>query len=192
MFKKNPLSKEELVARLKALAADGTPKVENFGAMCYSQMSPPQKKESCQMCGKEFTYSDWHDKDNICELVKKMKEKGYDVKVDIMCHDCAEKMIKQLHPDCLFSNPDQEDDDNTDCFTVVNDIWPTDINFLFSFRPSDAEQYHQVIANYPVLYRSLYSLMENKRRYSDDHDASHYIEDETDILQFMTGIIFDE
>ena len=31
----NPLSKEELVARLRAIAADETPREEHFGAMCY-------------------------------------------------------------------------------------------------------------------------------------------------------------
>ena len=34
--------------------------------------------------------------------------------------------------------------------------------------------------------------MENKRMYNDSHDASHYIDEETETLQFMTGINFDE
>jgi hypothetical protein len=190
---KKPLSKEELVARLKALAADPTPKEENYGAMCYSQMSPPQKQETCQLCGKEFVYRSWHKKEDISELVEKMKKKGYDVKLDILCLECGEKMVRQLHPNCLFSRPDLEDDsDETDYDSIVNDIWPTDINFLFSFRTKDDVPYHQVIANYTNLYMTLYTLMENKRMYNDSHDASHYIDEETETLQFMTGINFDE
>jgi hypothetical protein len=190
---KKPLSKEELVARLKALAADPTPKEENYGAMCYSQMSPPQKQETCQLCGKEFVYRSWHKKEDISELVEKMKKKGYDVKLDVLCLECGEEMVKKIHPNCLYSRHDSENDnEDIDDDNIENDIWPTDINFLFSFRTNNDVPYHQVIANYTNLYRTLYTLMENKRMYNDSHDASHYIDEETETLQFMTGINFDE
>ena len=46
-----PLSKEELINRLKAIAADNTPRIENPGAMCYSPMVPSQEHFSCEICG---------------------------------------------------------------------------------------------------------------------------------------------
>ncbi len=138
---KKPLSKEELIARLKAIAADTTPKKQIFGAMCYSQMSPPEKRDTCQMCGTEFVYRDWHTKENITKMVNKMISLGYDVKIKILCSECGDKMVRQLYPDCRYCNPQKKYD--RDCF--FNTIWPDDINFLFFFRTKSDEPYHQAL-----------------------------------------------
>ena len=62
---KKSLSKEELLARLKAIASDDSPRIENFGAMCYSQMSPPEKHFKCDVCRNDTSYSEWNNHETI-------------------------------------------------------------------------------------------------------------------------------
>ena len=181
----NPLSKEELVARLRAIAADETPREEHFGAMCYSQMAPPRKKATCDLCKKEFTYSGWDEGKRIKSVVREMKKLGYDVKVETVCRSCAEALKTELHP----KEPDY--------WTAYNEgkkyhVSVREINFLFSFRTSPDVEYHRAIANNEDYYASLLSLLKNSPMYFDSYDRNYYIADEKDVLQFMTGIDFNE
>lgn len=180
---KKPLLKEELVARLKAIAADETPREREIGAMCYSIMSPPEKHINCDMCGEDICYSDWNTHDTITEIVEKMAALGYDVKVETACHSCAEKVKKELYPD--MKSEDDED------FDWEKDIWLSDINHIFFFKALGETEYHRAIANYKDSYRSLLALLQNKPMYYDSHDGNHYIDEEKDTLEFMTGIKFD-
>ena len=95
---KKPLSKEELVARLKALAADNTPRVRHLGAMCYCITDPPKKHFKCDLCGKNVIYQSWQH-DEVVKTVNEMKELGYDVKLETVCKTCAEKLKDELYPD---------------------------------------------------------------------------------------------
>ena len=162
------LSKEELLARLKAIASDNSPRIENFGAMCYSQMSPPEKHFKCDVCGTDTSYSDWN---------------NHDVKVETVCESCAEKVKKEVYPDMKSPNDDGFDWDK--------DIWLSDINHIFYFKTTSDTEYHRAIANYWSPYKALLTLFQNKPMYYDSYDASHYIADEIETLEFMTGIKFD-
>ena len=181
---KNPLSKDELIARLKAIASDDSPRVENFGAMCYSQMSPPEKHEKCDMCGSDICYHDWSTHDTILDLVEGIAKLGYDVKIETVCHSCAEKIKKEIYP-----NMKSEDEEG---FDWEKDIWLNSINHVFYFRTSSDSEYHRAIANYKYSYKALLALLLNIPMYNDSYNASHYIADEIDILEFMTGIKFND
>lgn len=179
------LSKEELVARLRAIAADETPREEHYGAMCYSQMAPPTKKAKCDLCKQEFTYSGWNEGERIKSVVREMAKLGYDVKVETVCRSCAESLKAELHPN------------EPDYWTAYKEgkkyhVSVCDINFLFSFRTSPDVEYHRAIANNEDYYVSLLSLLKNSPMYFDSYDRNYYIADEKDVLQFMTGIDFNE
>lgn len=182
----NPLSKEELISRLQAIAADETPREEHFGAMCYSQMAPPEKHTKCERCGSSFTFHDWSRREQIQSLVKQIKRLGYDVNLQVICRDCANKLKEELYKD----SPDIADGLFGQEGKIT--VWIGDINFLFSFRTASTEPYHLAIANHINEYSSLLALLKNNRMYLDSYDSSHYIADEKHVLKFMTGINFDE
>ena len=49
---KKSLSKEKLIAQLKALSKSETPESIHMGAMCYSPAPPQAQKVKCESCGK--------------------------------------------------------------------------------------------------------------------------------------------
>ena len=49
---KKSLSKEELIAQLKAISESETPESIHMGAMCYSPAPPQALKVKCESCGK--------------------------------------------------------------------------------------------------------------------------------------------
>lgn len=179
-----PLSKEELIERLKAIAADETPRVDNPGAMCYSPIAPQTKHAKCSACGCDIQYYDYNDIEDkpIKKLVKEIAHLGYDAKVSTICKTCAEKLKKELYP-----NMKSEDEDG---FNWKTDFRIDEINFVFYFRTSKETEYHRTIANSAYKYMALLTLLENERMYSGYYDESHYIADEIDTLEYMTGIKF--
>jgi hypothetical protein len=177
-----PLSKEELIERLKAIATDDTPRIENPGAMCYSPMMPKHKKRGCDICGISILYFDYVASDSIFKTVREIRRLGYDVKVEAICKTCAEKLKKELYPNMKSI----EDED----FDWEKDISLHDINFVFYFRITPDADYHRAISNRVYQYTALLTLLQNEPMYSGNYDESHYIADEIDSLEFMTGIKF--
>ena len=169
---KKHLSKEELVERLKAIAADETPRVESRGAMCYSPSIPKELHIKCQNCGCDITYDSFNDHRAIMACVNEISRLGYDAKLKTICNSCAETLKKELYLD------------------KKEDIWLDVINHVFCFRTSENEEYHRVIANDFYQYQALLTLLQNKPMYYGDYDESHYIADEIETLEFMTGIQF--
>jgi len=179
---KKPLSREELVARLKAMAADETPKVKHRGAMCYCIADPPEEHFKCDMCGQDTIYHSWqHEK--VVKTVNEMKELGYDVKLETVCKSCAAKLKEELYPDLKKPGEDGYDE--------FKDIHIFEINHVFYFRTSTEEEYHRAIAYHNYYYDELLCFMQNKREYFDGHMGNHYLDDEKENLEFMTGIKFD-
>lgn len=184
VFKMNkPLSKEELVARLKVIASDDTPRIRNFGAMCYMRGSAPEKHTNCDGCNNDIEYSDYNTHDTILEMVRKMKILGYDVKVQTLCENCAEKLYKEADPESKIVLDEG--------FVFSKDIFFHDINHIFYFKASGDTDYHKVITNNADKYQTLLTFLQNKVMYDDDDDYSHYIAEEKEILELMTGIKFD-
>ncbi len=179
---KKPLSKEELVARLKAMAADDAPKVRHMGAMCYSIIEPPEKHLICDMCGNIVRYHSWNH-ERVIEIVDEMKKLGYDAKVETVCENCAQKLKDELYPDMKKPGDDGYDE--------FKDILIFDINHIFYFRTSPDEDYHRAIAYHPGEYKPLLSLMQNNSSYFSDQMRSKFVDEEIEALEFMTGIKFD-
>jgi hypothetical protein len=101
-----------------------------------------------------------------------------------MCSSCAEKVKKELYP-TMKSYGEEGFDRN-------KDIYIFDINHIFYFRFPNATECHRAIANREYQYEALLTLMRNERMYLNDFGRSHYIADEIDTLEFMTGIKFDD
>ena len=173
-----PLSKEELVERLKTIAADDSPREDDgMIAMCYS-VALTMQKTKCDICGEEIIYSDaWPSDDKISDYVKGIASLGYDVKVKTVCESCAEKMKKEIYPNM---KPDD-----------VDDIWLSEINHLFFFRTSADEEYHRAIANDESQYRTLLAFLQNEKKYYNEYHECNYLADEIDTIEFMTGIKID-
>ena len=85
---KKTLSKDELIAQLKALSETETPESVHMGAMCYSPAPPPLRKVKCESCGNiidEFDYM--RSLNGIKKQVKEIQALGYDAKVEHICAD---------------------------------------------------------------------------------------------------------
>ena len=181
---KKALDKEELVARLKELSVTTIRQKEFMGAMCYSPSIPPIEHTKCDWCGDDIAYENWHDeREAIYKTVQSIVNLGYDAKVEVCCMKCAETLAEDLH----FGDETQKEEDSTYDAT----FHLGEINYLFSFKPKDGDNYHVCIANSVGQYKSLHSLLSNRTSYSDYYDFIHYVADEKDVLKYMTGIDFD-
>lgn len=183
---KKGLSKDELIARLKEISADNSKRNEiDMGAMCYSPAALPIEHAECEICGADIAYENWHgEHDEIYKTIRKIVALGYDAKVKICCMKCAEQLAEEFYPEYEILS-----DDNHDYYNSPN---LGKINYLFSFKPKDEDKYHSCIANDEVQYKSLLALLENRTTYTDYYDSLRFVADEKDLLEYMTGINFDE
>lgn len=179
---KKPLSKEELIARLKAIASDETPRVYDRGAMCYCPAPPPLKLFICDACGHIALLREWNYTKEIKKVIKEMTELGYDAKVEAVCKSCAERIKNELYPNSK-SNGEEG-------FDYEEGFWIGEINHIFYFRLSEDTEYHRALENSIEHYDALLALMENRRIHSDGFGGNLYIADEIDTLEYMTGIKF--
>ena len=178
---KKKTSKDELVEKLKDLDGCFTKLPDDMNAMCYYRVFTPKEERTgkCSSCGSDIILLG-DDYLSINEIVLQIKSLGYDVKVDMICHVCSEKLKKELYPD---SKPQGEE-----CFYWNKDILIGSVNFVFYFRLNPDAEYHRAIANDINKYEALYALLQKKPIHGDSCDASQYTTDEIATLEFMTGI----
>lgn len=181
------LSRKELVERLRAIAEDDTPRVEHCGAMCYSPSLIDFDRKirlKCDCCGANIDVHDDEEYKNIFSLVRNIKSLGYDAKVEMICEDCAKKFCE--NNSITIKNSYRDD------FDLKKDARLYSLNYLFYFRLSDDADYHCVIDNDSYHYKSLLTFLENEDMYLGDYDESHYLADEIDVIEFMTGLKLNE
>ncbi len=189
-MKKKPLTKEELIARLKAIPADTerVEKKEEIVAMCYSVFPRYiERHVNCEICGADIEYSvlEW-DKDSkakyIRKVVKQISQLGYEASVQLCCEKCARQFIDTYQanekPKCVAE------------FDLLSVTHCNKINFLFSFKTKDSDTYRKCIANDSSQYDLLYRFLCNKAGFDDV--LALLFPDAKDILRYMTGIKFDE
>ena len=187
---KKVLTKEELIERLKIIAADETPREESHGAMCYCPAPPIEEHVPCDLCGSDISYKKFMGDDHklILQLVWEMANLGYDVKVETVCKSCAERIKEELYP----AWKPKEDNELTRRMLLMrrDPVYLEEINHIFYFRTSSDQDYHRAISNEHNRYKTLLTLLQNRPMYNGRYDESHYIADEIDTLEFMTGIKF--
>lgn len=181
IFKKKPLSKEELIARLEAIASEEIPVARNMGAMCYSRMSPPEQTCQCDRCNNTITYMTW--KDNIPSIVKKIKRLGYDAKVEVLCSECCDKIKPELYPNLkdLQFEIKIGGKHTAEIFTYSR-------NFIFYFRIDETTDYHRVLLNNSYYYELLLNFLQGKSRYQGRYDQDVFLKENIPEIQYMTGI----
>lgn len=169
---KKSLSKEELIAQLKALSESETHESIHMGAMCYSPAPPQAQKVKCESCGKIFVEHDWmRSRTGIKKKVEEIKKLGYDVKVENVCAACASKLgIKDEDGEALFEG------------RLYN---------VFYFKTKDEEHYHVSESSDEDDYKAVLAFLKNEPTYTDYYDATHLIKDELDVIKRMTGISID-
>ena len=169
---KESLSKEELIAQLKALSESETPKSIHMGAMCYSPAPPQVQKVKCESCGKIIEEYDWmRSRTCIKKEVEEIKKLGYDAKVENICATCATKLgIKDEDGNALLEG------------RLYN---------VFYFKTKDDKYYHVSESSDEDEYKAVLAFLKNKPTYTDYYDATHLIKDELDVIKKMTGISID-
>jgi hypothetical protein len=93
-----PLTRADLDAKLKALAANPSPAKLSPGAMCYESIAPPNRLEHvCPQCGEKTLYPTGTPTYGIVSalghcrrLVQELRTRGLDVKLDEqpLCRRC--------------------------------------------------------------------------------------------------------
>ena len=162
------LSKEELIAQLKALSEAEAPESIHMGAMCYSPAPPPLRKVKCELCGQLIEEFDWMSSRNgIKKQVEKIKALGYDAKVEHICADCINKLGIT--------------DEDGDAFTEG-------LYYVFYFKTKEQQEYNIVQCSDEDAYKAVLAFLKNEPSYTDYYDATHLIKDELDIIKRMTGI----
>lgn len=180
-----PLSRNELVERLKAIANEDVPKMGRLIALCYEMSSPfTTKRAVCDVCRSEILYSEWDTASEVVKVVRKIRNLGYDAKVEVICKKCAEEIKMELNP--LAKSIDDKEWD------MFKDFWIRDLNFLFYFRLSEQEDYHRVIVSMYSDFGALLALLENKPLFTDSRNKVYYLADEIDVIEFMTGLKLNE
>ena len=169
---KKSLSKEELIAQLKAISESDTPESVHIGAMCYSPAPPQAQKVKCESCGKIVEEYDWmKSRTRIKKTVEEIKKLGYDAKVENVCAACATKLgIKDEDDDALFEG------------RLYN---------IFYFKTKDDEHYHISESSDEDEYKAVLAFLKNEPTYTDYYDATHLIKEELDVIKKMTGISID-
>lgn len=159
------LTKEELVEQLKAIANDETEVTLRMGAMCYSPMDPLKKDVKCDSCGKviyNYLLSEWI---SIKKNVNKIKELGYDAKVECLCHDCVKKLgIPYEKGNISYEFP----------------------NFVFYFKAKEQTDYHIVVSNVEYDYEVLTAFLNNEKVLDDT-----LVKNELHRIKRMTGLSID-
>lgn len=169
---KKSLSKEVLIAQLKAISESETPESIHMGAMCYSPAPPQAQKVKCESCGKIVEEFDWmRSRTAIKKRVEEIKKLGYDAKVENICATCATQLgIKDEDGDALFEG------------RLYN---------VFYFKTKDDEHYHVSESSDEDEYKAVLAFLKNEQTYTDYYDATHLIKDELDVIKRMTGISID-
>lgn len=169
---KKTLSKDELIAQLKALSETETPESVHMGAMCYSPAPPPLRKVKCESCGNiidEFDYM--RSLNGIKKQVKEIQALGYDAKVEHICADCANKLgIKDEDGDPLVDGQ---------------------LYYIFYFKAKGQEQYTISESSDEDDYKCVLAFLKNEPTYMDYYDNTHLVKEELDIIERMTGISID-
>lgn len=186
-MKDKPLSRKELIERLKSIAEEDIPREKIMGAKCYMPVFKPQRLffYVCDCCRRfaDFERSDYEQ--NVISDVNSIKALGYDVKIEVFCKDCAEKFAKQNNLTVKWS---WEADD----FDLKKDVYFEHLNFVFYFKLPEDNDYHCVLNNRYYHYKLLLAFLKNEnglflRRYGE-----HYLADEIDVIEFMTGLKLNE
>lgn len=165
---KKSLSKEKLIAQLKALSKSETPESIHMGAMCYSPAPPQAQKVKCESCGKIVEEYDWmNSRTGIKKEVEEIKKLGYDVKVENVCAACATKL------------------------GISEALFERQLYSVFCFRTKDDKHYHVSESSNENEYKAVLAFLKNEPTYTDYYDATHLIKDELDVIKRMTGVSID-
>ena len=180
-----PHTNEELIQRLKEIAAEEVPleKRSGWNAMCYRMAIHPDMTGICDMCNKTFTYFAMGNENAIPETVNEIVELGYDAKVQVLCEECAQNIKDELYP-------------NTGDELVLDDknkiyLSCSDRNFLFYFRAKSEEPYHRALIGARYDYKLVLAFLEGKSSYRY-HGKEYLLKDYIKTIEFMTGLKIDE
>lgn len=177
----NKLSRAELVKRLQEISQEEVPAERSMGAMCYC-MRFTDITITCDKCGVEITEEEGDEK-RVQDMLNKMSELGYDVKVEHLCRECCNKVKEELYPGVdEWIEIDEEKKIHVEVFHS---------NRLFYFRTDNSMPYHIALANPLYYYDPVLAFLEGKSSYSY-HGKQYFLAEEIHLLEYLTGLKIDE
>jgi hypothetical protein len=162
--------KKGLIEKLKSLLGlDQKP--EYMGAMCYETHMPLWAIMKCDLCGTEKEYDQFlmTEDEEILLIVEKIRELGYDAKVMRACSTCADKLGFKYS-------------DGTQLIDTV-------MYCIFYFKDKGKKEYHITRSESPDDYRAVLAYLKNEESFVDHNDAIHWVADNKEEIERMTGIV---
>ena len=156
------LDKKMLEKRLKELAETPYTGEIQYGAMCYSPACPGDGIYKCETCSNTTTHlhGEWEIEDlaNVREIVKSLKDSGYDIMLDEReyCEHCCKRKVSRPLPN-------------------------------LSIRFSNDENYHTVRAEMSD-FNYLQAFLQGKDHILDGYDFTVALHDRVCLLVKMTGL----
>lgn len=142
--------REELVQRLKSMAEEEVvPPDEKLMITCYYPIYETHKF-TCPRCGRiALDHNIRGNLHAITSMIEKMKQLGYDVKIEQVCSICSGSSGEH----------------------------PLDVDTLFYFRFKGMETYHVAVANHSRDYKVVLDFLCSKNPYYDSEYYKDIIED---------------
>ena len=144
------VEREELIQRLKLMAEEEVvPPDTNLMRTCYYSISETHKF-TCPRCGRiALDHNIRGNLHAITSMIEKMKQLGYDVKIEQVCSICSGSSGEH----------------------------PLDVDTLFYFRFKGMETYHVAVANHSRAYKVVLDFLCSKNPYYDSEYYKDIIED---------------
>lgn len=202
-----PKSREELVKQLKEISKEPIWHEESLGAMCYCPATETFcMTYDCDVCSNHMsTEIEEYSRNEIYDIVSKIRSLGYDIKVEAICGEClAEKMGNGEY---VF------DFTSFECAPTICSQWSwwegkqvkkilseekfkkrlctrhkKDTFFCLLFREKSSTKYHLYQSNSAYNYRIVYDYLSKRKSYQVYYGASERIRKEIDIIEQMTGL----
>ena len=199
-MEKNPLSKEELVKQLRAIAKkkviirdNGMKALVNFRADIIT--------ESCDYCGNEYRVSDFagtHTRK--IEIVENIKSLGYDADLEFVCTNCAIKrglidLMNEIYSDYCNSEYGNSEYGKLHKISSIDEFLSKYYGGLYpliKFKARGQDEWHLAIAADDD-YKAVIAFLKNEPTY-ETYDFSEHkfcliaLKNKLDIIKRMTGI----
>lgn len=193
-MEKKPLSKEELIEQLRAIANKEVI-IPDYGMKALVNFRDDIIARSCDYCGNEHKI--WNFAGNythIIEIVESIKSLGYDADLEFVCTNCAIK-LGLVDKFSIYSDYCNSSYGKLHKVSSIDEYLSkyNTLRLLFKFKARGQEKWYLAISNDDDDYKAVIAFLKNEPTYETYSFSKHEfcliaVKDKLDIIKRMTGI----